>query len=132
MGDFKRTIVGAMCPHRYEDSFTEIWLKVWFEELDFAVPFLATVFDCEGHGRELWFRAMKGEYGEIEVIGPTCPLPKPVPRQYITMAVADSPVIISDGPRPLPAPRARLAITMQVIDSPMIISDEPKLLEYHP
>ena len=47
---------------------------VWFEELSEPIQFCASPFDCEGHGRELWFRAMKGEYGEIEVINGPSPL----------------------------------------------------------
>jgi len=74
----QRTIVAAMFPRRYEDSYTEIFLKVWFEELTAPVEFLATLFDCEGHGRELWFRAMKGEYGPIEIV--SMPLSTPFVR----------------------------------------------------
>ncbi len=64
---FQRSIIAASEPRRYADSFTEIWLKVWFEELSDPVEFLASPFDCERHGKELWIRAMAGEYGEIEV-----------------------------------------------------------------
>lgn len=64
-----RTIISAMSPKRLEDSYTEIFMKVWFAEFDGPLDgFVATPFDCEPHGRELWFRAMKGEYGPIEVI----------------------------------------------------------------
>lgn len=66
-----RTIVAALNPRRYQDSFTEIYLKVWFEELSEPVTFLATPFDCERHGKELWIRAMGGEYGPIEVLPST-------------------------------------------------------------
>jgi len=45
-----------------------VFLTVWFEELSQPVPFAANVFDCEPHGRKLWFRAMRGDYGPIEVI----------------------------------------------------------------
>ena len=64
----KRTIISAMNPERYEDSYTEIFLKVWFEEIDEAVDFLASPLDCERHGKELWIRAMSGEFGRIEVL----------------------------------------------------------------
>jgi hypothetical protein len=71
-GTIKRTIVSALNPFRYEDDFTEIFFeKVWFEELPFPIEFCATPFDCERHGVELWFRAMKGEYGGIAVIPKT-------------------------------------------------------------
>lgn len=61
-------IIAATSPWRFEDDYTIVYLKVWFTE--FEHPFEsygATMFDCEPHGRELWFRAMKGEYGPIEV-----------------------------------------------------------------
>lgn len=61
-------IISAIAPWRHENSYTEIFIRVWFTE--YSEPFdnyLASCFDCEAHGRELWFRAMKGEYGEIEV-----------------------------------------------------------------
>lgn len=70
-----RTIVAATEPRRYADSFTEIFLKVWFEEIDGPVPFLATPFDCERHGKQLWIRAMAGHYGPIDVIDAASPLP---------------------------------------------------------
>lgn len=63
-----RTIVAAMNPRRFEDDYTNIMMEVWFEEFDGSLLFNATLFDCEPHGRELWFRAMKGEYGPIEII----------------------------------------------------------------
>lgn len=67
---WKRTIVAATEPRRLADSYTEVRLKVWFEELDEPVDFIATPFDCERHGKELWIRAMAGEYGPIEVVTP--------------------------------------------------------------
>lgn len=73
------TIVSAVNPYRYRDSYTELFLKVWFEELSEPVPFLATPFDIERHGKELWIRTMRGDFGEIEVIDkdtPTLPDPK--------------------------------------------------------
>jgi len=57
-----------MNPERYADSYTEIFLMVWFEELDEPVDFLASPFDCERHGKELWIRAMAGEFGSITVL----------------------------------------------------------------
>ena len=59
-----RTIVSAIDPHRSSDDY-RVFLKVWFEELSEPVPFLADPFDCEVHGRELWIRAMAGEYGPV-------------------------------------------------------------------
>ena len=62
-----RTIVSAMYPRRYSESYTEITLTVWFDEGG-GFDFTASPFDCERHGRELWIRAMAGEYGPIEVV----------------------------------------------------------------
>jgi hypothetical protein len=61
-----RTIVSAVNPVRYQDDFA-VWLKVWFEELSEPVLFCAIPFDVEVHGRELWIRAMAGEYGPVDV-----------------------------------------------------------------
>lgn len=63
-----RTIISAMNPMMREGDYTAIILTVWFEELDSAVQFLATLFDIERHGKELWLRAMAGEFGPITVI----------------------------------------------------------------
>lgn len=65
---FQRTIISAMNPSRYVDDYTEIFLIVWFEELDGPISFVASPFDCERHGKELWIRAMAGEFGPIEVL----------------------------------------------------------------
>ena len=70
----QRTIISAMNPFRYEDSYTEIFLIVWFEEIDEPLEFLASPFDCERHGKELWIRAMAGEFGPIEVIQEPSPI----------------------------------------------------------
>jgi hypothetical protein len=72
-GMFERTIVSALSPCRYEDSFTEIWLKVWFEELSEPVVFCATPFDCERHGKVLWIMAMRGDFGPITVVPGSLP-----------------------------------------------------------
>jgi len=61
-------IISALNLRRNVDDFTMIMMDVWFEEYDGPLPFVASLFDCEPHGRELWFRAMKGEYGEIEIM----------------------------------------------------------------
>lgn len=65
-----RTVVSALDPWRYEDDYTAIFMRVWFEEFDGWLPFVASPFDCERHGKELWIRAMAGEYGEIKIIAP--------------------------------------------------------------
>lgn len=63
----ERTIISAMNPFRYEDNYTEIFMTVWFEEIDMALDFVASPLDTERHGKELWIRAMAGEFGPIEV-----------------------------------------------------------------
>lgn len=63
---WKRTIVSATDPVRTEGS-PRVLLKVWFAELDEPVMFVACPLDCEPHGRELWIRAMAGEYGPVQM-----------------------------------------------------------------
>lgn len=87
------TIVSAMNPSRYENSYTEIMLTVWFEEFSYPLPFMASPFDVERHGKELWIRAMAGEFGPITVLPETAssalvPLPEHVER---AIAVAANP-----------------------------------------
>lgn len=59
-----RTIISAIDPVRMAGEHT-VLLKVWFAELDEPVLFNASPLDCEPHGRELWIRAMAGEYGPV-------------------------------------------------------------------
>jgi len=74
-----RTIISAMNPWRYEDDYCSIFMMVWFEELDEPVPFVASPFDSERHGKALWIRAMAGEFGAIEVFErPIQEMPSPV------------------------------------------------------
>lgn len=65
----RRTIISAVDPVRISDD-CRVYLKVWFEELDQPVLFVADPFDCERHGKELWIRAMAGEYGPVTIIEP--------------------------------------------------------------
>lgn len=69
MKTFERTIVSATNPIRYSNDCA-VWLKAWFEELPDPVLFCADPFDSERHGKELWFRAMAGEFGPVTVIDP--------------------------------------------------------------
>ena len=60
-------IVSATNPVRYE-GHADVWLKVWFEEFDGPFEsYCASPRDCELHGKELWIRAMAGEYGPVEI-----------------------------------------------------------------
>lgn len=63
-----RTIIAATEPTRFRDTAIAIMLKVWFKELDEPVTMIATPLDSERHGKELWIRAMAGEYGPITVL----------------------------------------------------------------
>ncbi|MDQ1884263.1 tail fiber assembly protein [Aeromonas salmonicida] len=51
----------------------ELNMEVLFAHLQAFVPFTARRNDCEEHGRELYSRAMFGEFGPIEVITPLPP-----------------------------------------------------------
>ena len=52
---------------------TSITLDVLFSHMPDRMPFTAKNDDFEGHGRELYDRAMSGEFGEIVIV----PKPKP-------------------------------------------------------
>ncbi|MFB0769847.1 tail fiber assembly protein [Aeromonas salmonicida] len=57
--------------HPEQDN--ELNMEVLFAHLPAFVPFTARRNDCEEHGRELYSRAMFGEFGPIEVITPSPP-----------------------------------------------------------
>ena len=59
-------IISAMYPAKFADDCA-IYMKVWFEGYNGPVDYVADPFDVSPHGRELWFRAMMGEYGEVRV-----------------------------------------------------------------
>lgn len=61
-------IVSATNPRRMAGDDTSITLDVLFSHLPERVPFTAKADDSERHGRELYVRAVRGEYGEIEVL----------------------------------------------------------------
>ncbi len=61
-------IISAMNPRRFDGDYCVIFLDVWFEEFNGSLPFVATPFDVERHGKVLWIRAMAGEFGPIEII----------------------------------------------------------------
>jgi hypothetical protein len=70
-------IISAMHPVRFFDDCT-VFLKVWFEELSEPVLFAADPFDCERHGKEIWIRAMAGEFGPVTVLDQNYPRPAQV------------------------------------------------------
>lgn len=66
----KIEIISAKNPRCRESEPGVITLDVRFSNLPSEVPFTACHNDCEEHGRELYSRAMFGEFGPIEVIPP--------------------------------------------------------------
>ena len=88
-------IISALYPHKFPDDCA-IYLKVWFEGYSEPLDYVADPFDPAPHGRELWFRAMMGEYGQVAVMPCnrpvelgmlTCQRP-PVPQSMKTEALA--------------------------------------------
>lgn len=66
-------VLSAVRPRHYAADPDSITLDVRFAHLPEQVQFTARKDDSEEHGRELYSRAVFGEFGEIEVI----PLPPP-------------------------------------------------------
>lgn len=66
-------VISAERPRHYADDPASITLDVRFAHLPDPVQFAARKDDAEEHGRELYCRAVFGEFGDIEVI----PLPLP-------------------------------------------------------
>ena len=66
-------VINAARPRHYAGEPDSITLDVLFAHLPEPVQFAARRDDPEEHGRELYIRAMFGEFGDIEVI----PLPPP-------------------------------------------------------
>lgn len=64
----KIEIISAKNPRCRESEPGVITLDVRFSHLPSEVPFTACRNDCEEHGRELYSRAMFGEFGPIEVV----------------------------------------------------------------
>ena len=54
-------------------SQTLINLTVRFEEIDEDLPFTANPNDSEAHGRDIYARAIAGEFGEIASFAPYVP-----------------------------------------------------------
>lgn len=66
-------VLSAARPRHYAADPDSITLDVRFAHLPDLVQFAARKDDLEAHGRELYSRAVFGEFGDIEVI----PLPPP-------------------------------------------------------
>lgn len=59
------TLEYAKNPKWNSDDGQQIYLDVKFAEINEELPFNATSFDCEEHGRDLFERAKAGEFGEV-------------------------------------------------------------------
>ena len=70
----------AMAPRWANEENSAITLDVKFDHLPMSVPFTATPFDAEEHGRELFARAAAGEFGDVAAyVAP--PVVTPVPAK---------------------------------------------------
>ena len=59
------TLQYAKNPIYIDATENAINLIVKWEEFSDEMPFLATNFDCESHGVDLYNRAKAGEFGEV-------------------------------------------------------------------
>jgi hypothetical protein len=66
-------VLSAANPRHYAADPDSITLDVLFAHLPEQVQFAARKDDSEEHGRELYSRAVFGEFGDIEVITPAPP-----------------------------------------------------------
>ncbi|MCW0506913.1 tail fiber assembly protein [Aeromonas piscicola] len=66
-------VLNAAHPRHYAADPDSITLDVLFAHLPEQVQFAARKDDSEEHGRELYSRAVFGEFGDIEVITPAPP-----------------------------------------------------------
>jgi hypothetical protein len=60
------TIEYAKNPKYNSEDQKQILLTVKFVEIAEELPFNATDFDCEEHGRILYANALNGDYGTVE------------------------------------------------------------------
>jgi len=66
------TLEYAKNPIYFDESGNAINLIVKWQEFNEEMPFLATSYDCEPHGVNLYNRAKAGEFGEIaSYVAPT-------------------------------------------------------------
>ena len=76
------TLVYAKDPAWASDDGQQIYLTVRFEEINEELPFNATSYDCEAHGRDLYERAKAGEFGEVQpYVAPTYTQPNTIGTQ---------------------------------------------------
>ncbi|MGL6052920.1 MAG: tail fiber assembly protein [Aeromonas salmonicida] len=77
-------VVSAKNPRHLEAHTESVTLDVLFSHLPERVQFTARKDDSEEHGRELYSRAVFGEFGPIEVI------PLPPPTEAEQQAILDA------------------------------------------
>lgn len=63
-------VITATNPRHLVGDQDSITLDVWFSHLEEPVEFTARRDDAEQHGRELYSRAVFGEFGDIAVLSP--------------------------------------------------------------
>jgi hypothetical protein len=61
----KLNLIYANNPKWVDEAHTSINLTVRFEEIDEDLPFHATPYDVEEHGRDIFTKAIAGEFGVI-------------------------------------------------------------------
>lgn len=66
-------IIYAKNPQWIDAEHTKIDLIVKFSHINDEVPFTADPNDCEAHGRDLFTRALAGEFGEVAEYVPPPP-----------------------------------------------------------
>ncbi|HDX8597139.1 TPA: tail fiber assembly protein [Aeromonas dhakensis] len=66
-------VITAANPRHFAGDQESITLDVRFSHLEEVVEFTARRDDAERHGRELYSRAVFGEFGEVKVITPPPP-----------------------------------------------------------
>lgn len=77
----KIVVISAAKPRHLETEGDSVTLDVLFEHLPEPVEFTARRDDPEQHGRELYSRAVFGEFGQIQVIA--TPPPSESMQRYI-------------------------------------------------
>lgn len=69
----KIEIISVKNPRRMVWDEAAITLDVLFSHMQESMPFTATADDMEEHGRELYFRAIYGEFGPITELAAPAP-----------------------------------------------------------
>lgn len=67
----KLNLVSAVNPKWANRDQTAIDLTVRFAEIDEDLPFCATPYDSEDYGRDIFTRAVAGEFGSVAAFDPT-------------------------------------------------------------